>query len=156
MRKKINEKGEIDELDRQILSILQEDCRLSFRKTAEKMHISCVMASSRIKNLEDRGIVKGYTAILDPVKLGYDLTAVIFIQTDGRYLVDLENELSQIANVIVLYEITGDFDIVAVVRVKDRGSLNSLIKSLLLAPHIKKTMTSISLSIVKEDFKIKI
>jgi len=114
------------------------------------------MASSRIKNLEDRGIVKGYTAILDPVKLGYDLTAVIFIQTDGRYLVDLENELSQIANVIVLYEITGDFDIVAVVRVKDRGSLNSLIKSLLLAPHIKKTMTSISLSIVKEDFKIKI
>ena len=156
MRKKINEKGEIDEVDRQILSILQEDCRLSFRKIAEKMRISCVMASSRIKNLEDRGIVKGYTAILDPVKLGYDLTAVIFIQTDGRYLVDLENELSQIANVIVLYEITGDFDIVAVARVKDRGSLNTLIKSLLLTPHIKKTMTSISLSVVKEDFKIKI
>ncbi len=156
MRKKINEKGGIDELDRQILSVLQEDCRLSFRKIAEKMHISCVKASSRIKNLEDTGIVKGYTVILDQLKLGYDLTTVIFIQTDGRYLEDLENDLLQIANVILLYEITGDFDLVAVARVKDRGSLNTLIKSLLLTPHIKKTMTSISLSIVKEDFKIKI
>lgn len=120
------------------------------------MRISGVMVSSRIRILEDKGVVKGYAAILDPAKLGYDLTAVIFIQTDGKYLADLENELSQIANIIALYEITGDFDIVAVARVKDRGSLNTLIKSLLVTPHVKKTMTSITLSVVKEDFKMKI
>lgn len=120
------------------------------------MRISGVMAASRIKNLEDKGILKGYTAILDPVKLGFDLTAVIFIQTEGGYLKDLENELSQMANVIALYEITGDFDIEAVVKLKDRDSLNTLIKNLLVAPHIKKTMTNITLNVVKEDFKVKL
>ena len=114
------------------------------------------MAASRIKNLEAKGIIKGYSAIVDPVKLGYDLTAVIFVQTEGGYLADLENELSQMANVIAIYEITGDFDVVAVVKLKDRDSLNNLIKNLLVTPHIRKTMTNITLNVVKEDFKIKI
>ena len=153
MRKKLNEKSEIDKVDLQILNILQEDCRLSFRKIADKLHISGVMAASRIKNLEDKDILKGFTVVLDPVKLGFDLTAVIFIQTEGGYLKDLENELSQMANVIALYEITGDFDVVAVVKLKDRDSLNSLLKNLLVTPHIKKTMTNVTLNVVKEDFK---
>ena len=114
------------------------------------------MASSRIKSLEDKGVVKGYTVVLDPVKLGYDLTAVIFVQTEGGYLKDLENELSQMANVIALYEITGDFDVVAVVKLKDKDSLNSLLKNLLVTPHIKKTMTNVTLNVVKENFKIKL
>ncbi len=156
MRRKPNEKAEIDKVDLQILSIMQEDCQLSVRKIANKIHTSGVMAASRIKNLEDKNILKGYTVILDPVKLGFDLTAVIFIQTEGGYLKDLENELSQMANVIALYEITGDFDVVAVVKLKDRDSLNSLLKNLLVTPHIKKTMTSIALSLVKEDFKVKL
>jgi Lrp/AsnC family transcriptional regulator for asnA, asnC and gidA len=148
---------EIDKTDAQILGILQDNCQQSFRKIAGKMRISGVMASARIKNLEDRGIVKGYTAILDPIKLGYDLTAVIFIQTEGGgYLKDLETALSQLANVITLYEITGEFDIVAVVKLKDRDSLNTLIKDLLVAPHIKKTMTNITLNVVKEDFKVQV
>jgi Lrp/AsnC family transcriptional regulator for asnA, asnC and gidA len=156
VRKKLNEKSEIDKVDLQILSILQENSRLSLRKIADKMHISGVIAASRIKNLENKGILKGYTAILDPVKLGFDLTAVIFIQTEGGYIKNLENELSQMANVIAIYEITGDFDVVAVVKLKDRDSLNSLLKNLLVTPHIKKTMTDITLNVVKEDFKIKL
>ena len=156
MRKKPNEKSEIDKVDLQILSILQEDCHQSLRKLAAKMHISSIMAATRIKNLEDKGILKGYTVILDPVKLGYDLTAVIFIQTEGDYLKNLENELSQMANIIAIYEITGDFDVVAVVKLKDRDSLNSMLKNLLVTPHIKKTMTDITLNVVKEDFKIKL
>ena len=156
MRKKFNKKLEIDNVDLQILNILQEDCYLSFRKLADKIGFSSIVASSRIKNLEDKGILKGYTAIIDPAKLGFDLTAVIFIQTEGGYLKDLENELSQMTNVIALYEITGDFDVVAVVKLKDRDGLNSLLKNLLVTPHIKKTMTDIALNVVKEDFKIKL
>lgn len=154
MRKKLNHQSEIDKVDLQILSTLQEDCHLSFRKLAGKIGISSVIAASRVKNLEDKGILKGYTVILDPVKLGFDLTAVIFMQTEGDYLKDLENELSQMSNVIALYEITGDFDVVAVVKLKDRDGLNSLLKNLLVTPHIKKTMTNVTLNVVKEDFKI--
>jgi Lrp/AsnC family transcriptional regulator for asnA, asnC and gidA len=156
VRKKPNEKSEIDKVDLQILRILQEDCHLSLRKIADKIHITGAIAATRIKNLEDKEIIKGYTTILDPVKLGYDLTVVIFVQTEGGYLKDLENELSQMANVIGIYEITGDFDAVAIVKLKDKDSLNSLLKNLLVTPHIKKTMTDITLNVVKEDFRVKL
>ncbi len=156
MRKKIVKKTELDAVDTQILRMLQENCRLSFRKIGDKMAISGVMAASRINKLEDRGLVEGYTVILDPVKLGYDLTAIIFVQTEGGYLKDLENELSQMSNIIGLYEITGDFDVVAIIKLKDRDSLNNLIKKLLVTPHIKKTMTNITLNVMKEDFKVKL
>ena len=149
-----SQKTELDNIDIQILCILQENCRLSLRKLSDKMGISDVMATSRIKKLKDMGIVKGYTMILDPVKLGFDLTAVIFIQTDGGYIKNFENELSQMFNVIALYEITGDFDVVALVKLRDRDSLNVLLKNLLLTPHIKKTMTNVTLNIVKENFNI--
>lgn len=154
MRKKLSQRIQIDATDIQILKMLQEDSHLSYRRLANKMGISGVMASARIKNLEDRGLLKGYTALLDPVKLGYDLTAVIFIQIEGDYLRNLANELSQMSNVIAVYEITGEFDIIAVVKLKDRESLNALIKDLLVTPHIKKTMTNVTLGVVKEDFKL--
>ncbi len=153
MRKKLSQRIQIDTTDIQILKMLQEDSHMSYRKLANKMSISGVMASARIKNLEDRGLLKGYTVLLDPVKLGYDLTAIIFIQTEGGYLKDLANELAQMSNVIAVYEITGEFDVVAIVKLKDRDRLNALIKDLLVTPHIKKTMTNITLGVVKEDFK---
>ncbi len=154
MRKKLCQRNQIDATDVKILKMLQDDSHLSYRRLANKMGISGVMASARIKNLEDRGLLKGYTVLLDPVKLGYDLTAVIFMQIEGGYLKNLANELSQMSNVIAVYEITGEFDMVAFVKLKDREGLNALIKDLLVTPHIKKTMTNITLSVVKEDFKI--
>ena len=156
MRKKQNQKTEIDKVDLQILRALQEDCHVSYRKLARKMGISGVMASARIKNLEDKGLLKGYTTLLDPIKLGYELTAVIFIQTEGDYLKELSSELSQMSNVIAVYTITGEFDVVAVVKLKGRDSLNALIKDLLVAQHIKKTMTNIALNVIKEDFRVQL
>jgi DNA-binding Lrp family transcriptional regulator len=155
LRTKLTQRTEIDKKDIQILTALQEDSRLSCRKLASKLDMSGVMASARIKNLEDKGFLKGYTTLLDAVKLGYDLTAVIFFQIEGGYLKNLAANLSQMANVIAVYEITGEFDIVAVVKLKDRDSLNALIKDLLVTPHIKKTMTNITLNVVKEDFRVK-
>jgi Lrp/AsnC family transcriptional regulator for asnA, asnC and gidA len=154
MRKKLGERIQIDSTDIRILKILQEDSHISYRRLAKKMGISGVMASARVKNLEERGFIEGYIPLLDPAKLGYDLTTVIFIQIEGDYLKNLANELAQMANVIAVYEVTGEFDVVAVVKLKDRESLNSLIKDLLLSPHIKKTVTNIALGVVKEDFKI--
>jgi len=93
---------------------------------------------------------------LDPIKLGYDLTAVIFFQAEGGYIKNLTNELSQMSNVLAVYEVTGDFDIVAIVKLKDRDNLNALIKDLFVTPRIKKTITNIALNVVKEDFRLKL
>jgi DNA-binding Lrp family transcriptional regulator len=146
----------IDHIDLQIISLLQEDSRLSFNKIAHKLGISVGTALNRVKSLEDKGVLKGYTVLLDPNKVGYGLTAIILIQAEGKHLLDVENEVAKINNVISVYDITGDFDFIVIARFKDRDSLNAFIKHLLTIPYIKRTVTNVALNVIKEDFRIKI
>jgi DNA-binding Lrp family transcriptional regulator len=150
----VNQKLGIDQTDIELLSALQENSHQSCRQLAKKIDVSSPVASERVKILEDKGLLKGYTAILDPVKLGYELTVIIFIQAEANYVKDLANELSQMSNVITVYEITGDFDITALVKLRDRANLNVLVKDLMVTPHIKKIATDVALNVVKEDFKV--
>jgi DNA-binding Lrp family transcriptional regulator len=150
----VNPKLGIDQTDIELLSTLQENSHQSCRQLAKKIDVSSPIASERVKILESKGLLKGYTAVLDHTKIGYGLTVILFIQAEANYVKDLANELSQITNVITVYEITGDFDIVAVVKLRDRANLNVLIKDLMVTPHIKKIATDIALNVVKEDFKV--
>ena len=144
----------IDDVDLQIINLLQEDSRLSFNKIASRLGISVGTAYNRVKSLEDRGILKGYSVIVDPVKVGYGLTAIILIQAEGKHLLGVENEIAKISNVISVYDITGDFDIAAIARFKDRTGLNAFIKSLLSVPYVRRTVTNVVLNVIKEDFRV--
>jgi DNA-binding Lrp family transcriptional regulator len=151
-----NRLKKIDELDLRILSLLQEDCRLSFNKIANKLGVSVGTAFNHVKSLEKIGVLKGYTAVLDSSKLGYSLTVIIMIQAEGTYLTDVENEIAKTSNVVALYDITGDYDAVAIAKFKDRASLNIFIKNLLSLPHLKRTLTNVALNVVKEDPGVKL
>ncbi len=70
---------ELDEVDKAILRELLVDARLSFREIARRVGVSTATVANKIRRLEEAGIIKGYTAIIDPEKLGYDVTAVIEI-----------------------------------------------------------------------------
>ena len=136
--------------------MLQEDCRLSFNKIARKLGISVGTAFNHVKNLEKRGIINGYTLVVDSGKLGYSLTVIVMIQAEGSFLADVESEISKNANILAVYDITGDYDAVAIAKFKDRASLNAFIKNLLALPHIKRTVTHIALNVVKEDQGVKL
>ena len=146
----------IEDIDLRILGLLQGDCRLSFNKIARKLGISVGTAFNHVKNLEKRGIINGYTLMLDSGKLGYSLTVIIMIQAEGSFLADVENEISKSANTLAVYDITGDYDAVAIAKFKDRAGLNAFIKNLLALPHIKRTVTHIALNVVKEDPSVKL
>jgi DNA-binding Lrp family transcriptional regulator len=146
----------VDDVDRKIIRLLQEDARKSFNKIAESLGIAVGTAYNRVKNLEDRGILQGYTVMLDSAKLGYSLTGLILIEAEGRYLPEVENELAKLDEVICIYDITGDYDIAVVARFKDRSTLNKFIKSTLKMPHVNRTVTNVVLNVVKEDFRVKV
>ena len=148
--------GNVDTVDRQIINVLQEDCRLSFNKVAAKAKISVGTAYNRIKNLEAKGTIKSYTVLIDSVKLGYALTAVIFVQAEGEQFTAMEKEIAESNNVIAVYDVTGEFDAAVIAKFKDRNDLNTFIKHLAAAPHVKRTITNVSLSTVKEDFRVKL
>ena len=94
--------------------------------------------------------------MLDSGKLGYNLTVIIMIQAEGNFLADVETEISKSANIIAVYDITGDYDAVAIAKFKDRSSLNAFIKNLLSLPHITRTVTHIALNVIKEEYGVKL
>jgi DNA-binding Lrp family transcriptional regulator len=146
----------VNDIDLQIIKLLQEDCRLSFNKIARKLGISVGTAFNHVKNLEKKGILKGYTVIVDSVKLGYSLTALMLIQAEGSYLTHVENEIAKTANAIAVYDITGDYDAAVIAKFKDRASLNTYLKNLLALPHIKRTVTNVALNVIKEDLEVRL
>lgn len=141
----------LDDLDKQVIALLQEDSRLSFNKIAKELGVSAGTVYNRVKNLEETGILKGYTMILDPAKLGYELTALILIQVTGKHLAKVEAEIAQVSSVVAVYDITGDYDAAIITKFKDRTSLNDFVKNLLTNHHIKRTVTSLALNVIKED-----
>lgn len=153
---KINLANPIDELDLRIMTLLQEDSRLSFNKIAGTLGISVGTAYNRVRDLEKNGVLKGYTVVLDPAKLGFELTALILIQAAGKHLEEVEAEIAKTCSVISVYDITGDYDAAIITKFRDRASLNDFVKNLLSAPHIKRTVTNVALNVIKEDCLAKI
>ena len=148
--------GNADVVDRQILDLMQEDCRLSFSKVAFKAGVSVGTAYNRIKNLEAKGIIKGYTVLVDSAKLGYGFTAIILVQAEGGYLNDVEEGIAKASSVVAVYDMTGEFDAAVIAKFKDRNSLNAFIKELSATLHVKRAVTNVALATVKEDFRVKL
>jgi DNA-binding Lrp family transcriptional regulator len=146
----------LDDIDIRILNLLQEDSRLSYNKIATKLRLSVGTVFNHVKNLQKRGVLKGYTVILDWVKLGYNLSALVLVQTDGKHVTEVESEIAKSPNVVAVYDVTGDYDAVVVSKFKDRNSLNVFIKGLLAMPFVKRTVTNVAFSAVKEDFRLRL
>jgi DNA-binding Lrp family transcriptional regulator len=148
--------NELDSLDTKILNALLKDCRLSYSKIAAHTGISVGTAYNRTKLLEAKNIVKGYSLIVDSAKLGYALTAVIFVQAQGAGVSAMETEVAHSDCVVAVYDVTGEFDAVVIAKFKDRNELSTFLKSLAAEPFVKRTVTSVSLDTVKEDFRLQL
>ena len=141
----------LDELDIKILSLLGEDARMSCREIAEKLDVASGTVYNRVRRMTEDGVIKGYIPLLDYTKLGYGLTALVFLQVEGQHLVDVENDLAKNSEVMAVYDITGEFDVAVLARFKSQTSMNKFIKNTLKIPHIRRTVTNIVLNVVKED-----
>jgi len=145
---------DIDEVDFKILKNLIVDARQSARKLSLKLGLSTVTVLSRIQKLEQSKVIKGYTAILDDQKLGFDLTAVIEISAKEGQMALVEKEVSVLENVCAVYDITGQTDALVVAKFKNRAELSKFVKKISSKPSVENTNTHIVLSTVKEDFRI--
>ncbi|MEC4848491.1 MAG: Lrp/AsnC family transcriptional regulator [Nitrosarchaeum sp.] len=145
---------EFDETDTKIIKNLLVDARLSARQLAHKIGLSTVTVLSRIKKLEQKKIITGYTARLDHQILGYDLTAIIEVKTTKGKMLEIENKIAENENVCAVYDITGPADILVISKFKNRDDLSKFVKSLSTIANVENTETHIVLNSVKEDFRL--
>ena len=107
-----------------------------------------------MKKLHEEKIIQGYSVLLDHELLGYDLTAMVEISTTQGKMLEIENEISKHENVIAVYDITGETDILLIAKFKERKLLSDFVKSLSALPNVEKTITHIVLNTIKEDSRL--
>ena len=144
----------LNETDMKILQVLLEDARFSSRQIAKKVGVSVGTVLSRIKKMEEDGLIKGYSVLMDHEKLGFELTVVMEITVSKGRLVEMENEIAKISNVCSVYDVTGLTDAFLVAKFKSREELGRFTKRLLALPYIERTNTHVVLTTVKEDFRL--
>jgi Lrp/AsnC family leucine-responsive transcriptional regulator len=114
---------EVDETDFKILELLSKDARLSTRALSREIGMSPSAISERISKLERQKILRGYHADLDLAVVGYGLLAIVGVQVAHAALDQLMNNLTSVPEVESVYVVTGEWDLMVHVRVRDHHHL---------------------------------
>jgi len=144
----------VDEIDAKILKTLTANARLSSRQISKQCNMSVGTVLSRIKKMEQEGIIRGYSILPDHEKLGYELTVVTEITVSKGRLLEMENEIARFPNVCSVYDVTGLTDAMIIAKFKDREELSKFTKHLLSLPFVERANTHVVLTTIKEDFRL--
>lgn len=146
----------IDETDRQILALLQDDARISNAEIARRVDLASSAIFQRIKKLENLGIIQGYTARLNPKALGYGLLAFVQIRTSpGAKAPEVIRDLGAIPEVCEVHRVVGEDCFFLKVRVSDPEALEELLDHQIQPlPSVGSTRTTIVLSTAKESLNL--
>lgn len=141
-----------DAIDLAILRLLQRDARLANAEIARQVGMAPSAVYERIRKLEEGGVVTGYRAALEPVRLGLGLLAFISIRTVGGCAdASVGQRLAELPEVLEVHDVAGEDCYVIKVRVADTGALSRLLKERIgTIPNIQSTRTTVVLSTVKE------
>ncbi|SLN49123.1 Leucine-responsive regulatory protein [Roseivivax jejudonensis] len=146
---------ELDRFDRAILAVLGEDGRCSITELARRIGLSKSPTQARLRRLEEVGAIRGYRAILDPIRLGLDHVAFVEVRlTDTREeaLADFNDAVAAIPEIEQAHLIAGNFDYLLKVRTADMRSYRRVLaEHISTLPHIASTSTYVAMQAVKED-----
>ncbi len=141
----------IDEIDTTILELLQENGRMKRNAISEVVGLSVPSVSERMRKLEERGVITGYHAVVDPKRLHFDITSFIRVTVDGSsHFDDFVAEAARLPEVLEVHSITGEGSHILKIRTKNTTSLERLLSKVQALPGVHGTSTSIVLSTFKE------
>jgi Lrp/AsnC family leucine-responsive transcriptional regulator len=151
---------ELNRIDRNILTILQQDGRISFSELARRVGLSTTPCIERVKRLERAGILRGFGAILDPELLGAGL--VVFVQIRlSRNAQDIfaqfKEAAAQLPEVQECYLVSGNFDYLIKARVADMNAYRAFLgEALLSLPGVQESTSYVVMETVKETLQVPI
>jgi DNA-binding Lrp family transcriptional regulator len=153
----------LDEKDHEILEMLMQDAKVSAKDISAQIDSPITTVYSRIKRLEDAGVIKGYKPILDAGKLGRPTTAFIFVSftyrpqgadkdLDQR---EVAKRVGRFPEVQEVHIITGDWDFLIKIKEKDVNAVGKfVVDKLRTVPGISKTLTVMVFDSVKESLDV--
>jgi len=149
-----------DKTDIKILTILQDNGRITNSKLASDIGISPPAMLERVKRLEASGVIEKYVAILDRKKTGFDLLAIISVSLSLHQISNLQlvkERLVRLDEVLECYQMTGDVDFLLKVAIKDMHSYTEFVNNRLSGiPGIQNIKTSFVLDTLKSGTSLKL
>jgi DNA-binding Lrp family transcriptional regulator len=140
-----------ENLDAKLINALLGDGRASLRSLAEELDVSVTTVSNHLRDLEEEGVIEGYTPRVNYGALGYDVTAILQLKVEGSALPDITDRLKEQKQMVSVYEVTGDYDVIAIGKFVDTDGMNEQIKTLLTDADIRESNTSVVLNAVVEN-----
>lgn len=140
----------IDDIDKGILAIIQRDGRESNAEIARQVGLAPSAVLERIRKLEERGTIRGYSASVDPKQVGFGLIAFVFVKTDDCGD-GTDHLLADIPEVLEVHDVAGEDSYLLKVRAADPEDLARLLREKLKnIPTVNSTRTTVVLQTVKE------
>jgi Lrp/AsnC family transcriptional regulator len=143
----------MDDTDRRILTVLQQDASLSIAEIASRSGLSTTPAWKRIQKLEAAGIIRGRVALLDPKKLGLGLTVYVSIETADHseaWLSKFADLVSAMPEVMEFYRMAGDVDYMLRVVVPDMDAYDRFYKRLIAQAPLKNVTSRFAMEQIKQ------
>jgi DNA-binding Lrp family transcriptional regulator len=138
----------LDSLDQRIIAILVADGRRSLADIGREVGLSTPAVKRRVDRLEHAGVIRGYTTIVDPAVLGWGLEAIVELRFEGVPPADATRSLHSTPEIVSAFTVTGDFDVIMRMRVRDTAHLQETINRLRRQPEVATTRTTVIMEAV--------
>jgi DNA-binding Lrp family transcriptional regulator len=129
----------MDEIDKQILQILQDNCKVNYQKIASKLKLAASTVHARVKKMLQLGVIKHFSAIVEPEKAGYSTTAWIGLSADPRKMEEVAKKLAAFDEIQIVCTASGAHDLlVQAVARNDKELWRFINKKIKTMPGIEK------------------
>jgi DNA-binding Lrp family transcriptional regulator len=152
----LSQNTDLDEVDLKILRDLQRDARVSFKTIAQKSGVSEATIFVRVRKMQERGVIKGFTTLIDPAAVGKPLTAIVLVRANPKTYTGVLDALAKLDDIYEIYDVTGQYYSILKIRTSGTEALGKIMDDVGRIDGIAGTETIIVLRTVKEDTAIRI
>jgi Lrp/AsnC family leucine-responsive transcriptional regulator len=145
----------LDDTDKKILNLLQDDCKRTNKEIASRLDLSVTAVFERIKKLERKAVISSYVALVDKSKVNMGFTVfchIKLVQHVHKSVTDFEREVVKLKEVLECFHVSGEYDYLLKVVVRDMEHFRSfMVSKLTTLEHIGSTQSSFSINEVKNS-----
>ena len=142
---------QLDDKDRRILNLLQENSRTSYMHIADELGVSEATVRYRVKNLIENGVISRFTVLLNPRKIGYPITGILLVKIAPEHFDEASKQICDLDETRHVLQNTGEYNIVAVVKARSLEHLGDLRKRVEAIEGVRELSLSAATRLIKID-----
>ncbi len=150
---KLPQSFKLDELDKKLLTILQDDARVQASVIARETGCNENTIRYRIERLKKHGVIKEFTALLNPRMIGLPVAAIMMITTEPNQLKEVFEKLAELEETKHILQATGKHDLIVVAHYKDMKGMNDASQKIKSMPGVKEAEIHLATGLIKVDTK---